>query len=246
MTSESQLPFDPPLKRGRGRPRGSRNLNPKQQERNTLMVQLYKEGVTLHTIGERFQLTRERVRQILKRQDVTAAEGGQAVAKVRSLEQGMRDKDVRYQKQFGHSWTEHQKLLQIDRKARKVGVPQEQLILYRFRQQRNNMHALGIPWTLTLAEWWQVWEESGKYSQCGRGKGFYAMGRIDRTKGFELGNVSIQEFSQVTGAWSKKRKLQAALREGAKDLEETSMDEIRQAIYEVREQRLHGRETKDI
>jgi transposase len=49
-------------------------------ERNREMVELYKSGMTLESIGMKYGITRERVRQILRKMAVPADVGGQAVA----------------------------------------------------------------------------------------------------------------------------------------------------------------------
>ena len=60
-----------------------------------------------------------------------------------------------------------------------------------FSRQKHNARKRGIPWRLTLEEWWAVWEQSGKWPERGRGIG-YVMSRCGDTGAYEVGNVFIQ------------------------------------------------------
>lgn len=50
----------------------------------------------------------------------------------------------------------------------------------------------GIEFHLTFEEWWDIWNQSGKYEQRGRGAGKYCMSRKNDTGPYALGNVYIQ------------------------------------------------------
>ena len=49
-----------------------------------------------------------------------------------------------------------------------------------------------IDWQLTFDEWWNIWEQSGKYEQRGRGAGKYCMSRYNDTGPYAVNNVYIQ------------------------------------------------------
>ena len=49
-----------------------------------------------------------------------------------------------------------------------------------------------IDWQLTFEEWWNIWEQSGKYEQRGRGRGKYVMSRKGDTGPYAVNNVYIQ------------------------------------------------------
>lgn len=218
-------------------------------QRNALIAQLYKEGLTLDVIGQKYGVTRERIRQILKLQGVTRAEGGRVVGTQRRDTHRYQDKDARYLKQFGHTWAEHQRLLLMDREARNAGVPQERLIMRRFRQARGNL-GQRYSWSLTLAQWWATWEASGMWPLSGRGAGYYGMVRLDRSKGFEPGNVEIREFRAITKSprWTKRlrdaqrppevrRSLREAFEQAALEMGQASEEEIQQVIQDYRAER---------
>ena len=50
----------------------------------------------------------------------------------------------------------------------------------------------GIDFTLTFEQWWDIWQQSGKWNERGRKKDQYVMSRIGDTGPYELGNVFIQ------------------------------------------------------
>lgn len=146
------------------------------------MVEMFRQGVTLEAIGRQFGLTRERVRQIIAGAGVSSAEGGQA-QQIRIAGKAV-----------------DRKLLQRQRAQEdKHGVPYELLRELRacgattgYQRQRNNAAKRGIGFALTLAEWWAVWQASGKYHLRGRGIGRYCMSRIRDDGPYALGNVHIQ------------------------------------------------------
>ena len=70
--------------------------------------------------------------------------------------------------------------------------------VHAWSQQRNNARQRGIPWALNLAEWWNVWQESGKWEARGRGHAHYVMSRVGDCGAYTLGNVFIQLADQNT------------------------------------------------
>lgn len=142
-------------------------------------------GDTLEEIGKHYGLTRERVRQLLKRDfGITGKDGG-AHARA-SLNQAARDarRDFRSLRQHGMKWADYVRLLKV--KDAHGQSPQQA-----FRSQRRNAALRGIEWRFTFAEWWSVWQKSGKYPERGRGKGRYVMSRPGDTGPYEMGNVLI-------------------------------------------------------
>lgn len=51
--------------------------------RQARMVELFRSGLTLEEVGDEFDLTRERVRQIITSAGVTASEGGATVKRAK-------------------------------------------------------------------------------------------------------------------------------------------------------------------
>ena len=65
----------------------------------------------------------------------------------------------------------------------------------RYLQQRAQARMRKISFTLTFNEWLNIWLDSGKWEQRGRGKDQYCMSRIGDIGGYDLGNVFIQSQS---------------------------------------------------
>lgn len=65
-----------------------------------------------------------------------------------------------------------------------------------FAAQKRNAAHRSIGWELTLAQWWEIWEQSGKWEQRGRYKGGYVMGRHGDAGPYAVGNVVICSHSE--------------------------------------------------
>lgn len=50
----------------------------------------------------------------------------------------------------------------------------------------------GIEFTLTFEEWWDIWQQSGKWELRGHRKGQYVMSRYNDTGPYAVDNVFIQ------------------------------------------------------
>lgn len=155
---------------------------PETAERDAAMKSMYRQGMTLQVIGEKYNVTRERVRQILARAGVDSKCGGQSV-----------------QASLKRNAAERSRVAARARRAEKWGVPFELLAELRsngtiaaFERQRQNSRTRGIVWKLTFGQWFAVWQASGKLHLRGRGKGRYCMSRHRDEGGYELGNVHVQ------------------------------------------------------
>ena len=60
------------------------------------------------------------------------------------------------------------------------------------RQKTCAITQRGIEFTLTFQEWWDIWQQSGKWEERGRKKGQYVMSRYGDTGPYAVGNVFIQ------------------------------------------------------
>jgi hypothetical protein len=61
----------------------------------------------------------------------------------------------------------------------------------KFLKQRSNARSRGVPFNLTFQQWWDIWEESGKYKDRGRGRRGFVMHRINDRRPYEVGNAEI-------------------------------------------------------
>ena len=60
-----------------------------------------------------------------------------------------------------------------------------------YTQHKSNAKQRGVLFLITLAQWKQVWLDSGKWDQRGRGAAKYCMCRIGDMGAYEVGNVFI-------------------------------------------------------
>lgn len=61
-----------------------------------------------------------------------------------------------------------------------------------YTQQKSNANQRGVLFLLTLDQWKQIWLDSGKWEQRGRGAEKYCMCRIGDAGAYEVGNVFIE------------------------------------------------------
>lgn len=166
------------MKRGPGRPPGLMDLS-----RAEMMAEMYRDGLTLHEIGERFTLTRERVRQVLSKLGVTRFDGGQIQRALgRKLDKHI---DLRERNVERYGCTLQQ------RKA--IGATARR----RYIQHRRNNTMRGIEWNISLWDWWQFWQQSGKYDQIGKRREGLCLSRKDKTKPYTLDNLKIIQLQEV-------------------------------------------------
>lgn len=64
--------------------------------------------------------------------------------------------------------------------------------LCRYTQHKNRASRCRIEFKLTFEEWWQIWEDSGRYAERGAFRGGYVMSRKEDKGAYEAGNVFIQ------------------------------------------------------
>lgn len=201
MTDDFSLDEIPALRRGRpAGPIGSAQdkylvvpdgRTVLRSERTAEMIELFKSGYTLTEIGVQYAITRERVRQLVRRHcgkegcgmSIRSAARRKAVAKVRQEKREARI--LRTRGMSAEQWD------QLRRK-----YPNEWRWFFKaFTNQRNAAGRDKHPWRLTFAQWFSIWEASGKLAERGRGDG-YVLGRIDQAGPFEMGNLAIRTQSE--------------------------------------------------
>lgn len=177
---------------GRGRPGADK-------ARTMAMIELYKKGKTLQEIGDKYNLSRERIRQLLKKEGVKYDEGGQrlrtflnATKKIAERQNRLAKKRRKWERLLGCPW-EEAVALNNGNPLTWTGIMRggnSKLPLSAFLNQRHNAQIRKIAWRMTFPEWWKIWQESGKWSQRGRGMK-YGMGRYGDSGPYKVGNVYI-------------------------------------------------------
>ena len=154
--------------------------------REQVMESLYRRGRTLQEIGDDFDLTRERIRQILKARGLTWLDGGNH----KKAERRINDKKIKCYEKYGCS-REQWRL--IPSKARRA-----------WSYQKRNSRDRGIGFELKLWDWWIIWQKSGKWEQRGRLGHQYVMCRKADTGPYNAQNAFIalaRENSSQKRGW---------------------------------------------
>lgn len=164
--------------RKRGRKLGSGSKGPGERERD--MLKRYTSGETLDAIGKSYRITRERVRQLLtKHYNICGKDGGQAESARKKKRELTRKREARALKSYGCSYRQYKALV------RHKDKPVEA-----YRNQKNNAHTREISWDLNIWQWWSIWQQSGHWSERGRGRG-YCMCRLNDVGPYSVDNVYI-------------------------------------------------------
>lgn len=213
----------PETKRGPGRPP---HLGPYKPDSRALdVIRRYKNGQTQAQIGAVHKITRERVRQILKKSSLSRLDGGQTI---RSF---LKTPDM-----VAKAKAQRDKSDQI--KIRAWGIPLEAWREIRtkygykpfsaYTKQRDNAKKRGIGFELNFKTWWDIWQESGRWAERGRGKG-YCMARFGDSGPYSKDNVYIctigQNFSDsyITKPARVRRSLTTHCKRGHERTEENAV-----------------------
>lgn len=164
----------------------------REAERQEEMMRLYRAGKTLQEIGELFNLSRERIRQILASAGVSSDDGGQALITrqniparlARRAEEMQRTKERRDKASMGKFGCDFHtaKNLNGNRPLNKKGTPAKQ-----YSNQKKSAKTRGIAWEMTFPEWVRIWRDSGHYQR--RGRGTMVMARKYDTGSYAVSNV---------------------------------------------------------
>lgn len=65
-----------------------------------------------------------------------------------------------------------------------------------YGRQRQSARHRGIGWELTFEQWWQIWQDSGRYAERGPKCNQFVMARKWDRGPYAIGNVEIQTAQQ--------------------------------------------------
>lgn len=165
-------------------------------DRADAMVSMYRGGHTLKAIGDLYGITRERVRQVIKKHaGISAQDGGATVTAARNKEMRRQRAEARCFEKNGCSRAQLETLRAIGRKMLAQGNGRERTPVGAFIRQKLSAQSRGIQWNFKLWDWWMVWQRSGKWKQRGRGADKFVMCRFGDTGPYEIGNVYIATLS---------------------------------------------------
>ena len=162
------------------------NVTENNHDRNNEFIRLFtKEAKTLSDIGLIYNISRERVRQVLKKLGVDQEIGGRGLKKYLNHKDDI--KPYRREQQcmnwYGCS-------IEIRNSFGDCNV--KGTLAYTYKTQKNNsLNHRKIPFELTLPEWYEIWKESGHFHERGIGSGKYVMARIADMGSYTKDNVKI-------------------------------------------------------
>lgn len=182
----------PPRRNKRGRPPGSYSATP--SDRTRAMAALFQSGQTLEQIGQQYGITRERVRQIIKRfHGLKGRDGGAAQRAADRHAMFCAARDERCVSRWGCTYDQYVLLRALKKPTRAYSA------------QRKSAEWRGIAWEFSLWSWWTVWQQSGLWEQRGRGQG-YVMCRKGDVGPYSPENVYIATAAQNSSEGQRKRK----------------------------------------
>lgn len=166
------------VRRSRSERRAARN------QRVEEMAALYRDGLTLLEIGEKYAVSRQRVQQLLATVGVGYKDGGRYARGVRKRAGLLAAREQACISKNGMGLAEYTA-------ARKTLGASGASASKAFWEQRRNMRRFGYEWTLTFAEWWNVWQLSGQWDRRGRGADACWLVRKNNTGAYSDGNVEV-------------------------------------------------------
>ena len=182
----------------------------RNKERQQEAVSLYRSGHTLQQIGDKYGLTRERIRQILVAAGISWTDGGQHVLHVakttirRNSVLSRRNKNAislygcTYETAIRHN---------DGISLRKKGG----LACRYLTQKHCAIHTRDIAWEITFPEWAQVWKDSGKLDERGLWADGYCMARKGDVGPYSADNVYITTVAANSADYQAELKIRGVV-----------------------------------
>lgn len=179
-----------------------------KEARNVSMVSMYRQGMTLQEIGDRYGLTRERVRQIVSREGITSKEGGKTVqVKEKKMIQSVIDGEERKKRQavknVKHAQWVVEHLGDTIETIEAAGLPhtRESLVCKSYVAIRMAHFYQNQKTYLRYLDWVKIWEDSGHFSRISGPNRGWCLVRQDNHQPWSPENAKIIRF----GTWLKGR-----------------------------------------
>lgn len=169
------------------------------------MADLYRKGKTLQEIGDLYGVSRERVRQLIKKLGVSRHDGGihlrGKLHAQRRADIKRARRDARFTKTYG---CDHATAVSLNDG---LNVCSKGSAADQYRFQRHNAQIRGVPWGLTFPQWMQIWTESGHLHERGRSRDAYCMARKHDKGGYVIGNVYITTLANNVSDYQAELKI---------------------------------------
>lgn len=165
-----------------------------KESRANEIIERYRQGETLNEIAISLCISRERVRQILRDMEVDPMTGGAAIKRFLRIDTKISQKRKEEENREKHA-RRYWNMSAFDCAQIKQVHGRKPFVAY--IQQRRNARSRAIPWEILFSEWWNLWQESGRWDD--RGRGFrYVMARYGDSGPYSVENVYICTGAQNT------------------------------------------------
>ncbi len=168
-----------------------------KEARTQEIISAFLKGDSMSAIGERHDLSRQRVYQILKREGYSRTDGGITVTAAKNRLKVEERREDREQERNDAMLKLHGITLDEYRRLKRTRPFED------YREQRRNASSKGVGWKLVYPEWLKLWEDSGHLRERGPGNG-YGLSRIRHDGDFELGNVIVRRNSESSSIFIRK------------------------------------------
>lgn len=172
-------------------------------DRDKELIEMFKSGATYNGLAERYGVSKQRIHQILKREGVSSAEGGCTVRTARKTAENYIAKEAAYLKKYGCTLSQYEEIENMRKSMQAAGKTWQTTPLAAYYGQKSSAKYRGVPFKLTLWEWWSIWKGSGRWDERGLGMRGYVMCRHGDQGAYEVGNVFIDK--SVNNVASAKR-----------------------------------------
>jgi DNA-binding CsgD family transcriptional regulator len=175
-------------------PKRGRPTNKVVNERATSMMEMWRKGNSLESIGIKHNITRERVRQLIAKYHpgINITVKSARNAERRRKEEEVRKQNSQYRAVSVYGVSEYE--LREIQGNRKMSDTKGPALIY--RQKQNDAKIRNIPWEFTLKTWFDTWQNSGKWPERGRGSKRFCMSRVGDIGPYSPSNARIITNSQ--------------------------------------------------
>lgn len=171
-------------------------------QRNADIVKLFKSGLSTHKIADRYLISVSTVCLILRKENVLRHEGGISLRVKKRKDKNiiLAAKAERVNRLWGLTLDQYNAIKQEYGSSSNLESP-----IHKYTVQKNNAKQRQIEWQVTFADWWRIWQESGKWNKRGNGTG-YCMARFGDIGPYAPDNVEIILCSQNSSDYHKNKK----------------------------------------
>lgn len=180
----------PKGKAGPGKTDGALRRNIAKQQRLEAVASRFKSGETLQEIANDYGLSRERVRQLLRKQGLTGIDGGRTIKSFLNHADKPKPKGDPFFRRYGMERAE------LGPEFADMSTCDPRHPKRAFCEQRRTAKYRGFEWSLSFKEWWTLWAESGKWAERGRSADKYVLTRVAGCGPFSVDNCVISTFSE--------------------------------------------------